>query len=79
MCCEGLDIMLLNSDRAMAQRGFPKRPDLTKPLTGRAVVIMLGLFFAVMFAANGALIYTALSTLHGAELANSYDASQVYN
>ncbi len=79
MCCEGLDIMLLNSDRAMAQRGFPQRPDLTKPLTGRAVVIMLGLFFAVMFAANGALIYTALSTLHGEELANSYDASQVYN
>jgi len=71
--------MLLNSDRAMAQRGFPQRPDLTKPLTGRAVVIMLGLFFAVMFAANGALIYTALSTLHGEELANSYDASQVYN
>ena len=79
MCCEGLDIMLLNSDRAMAQRGFPQRPDLTKPLTGRSVVIMLGLFFAVMFAANGALIYTALSTLHGEELENPYDASQVYN
>ncbi len=40
---------------------------------------MLGLFFGVMFAANGALIYTALSTLHGEELENSYDASQVYN
>ena len=79
MCCEGLDIMLLNSDRAMAQRGFPQRPDLRKPLTGRSVVVMLGLFFGVMFAANGALIYTALSTLHGEELANSYDASQVYN
>ena len=32
-----------------------------------------------MFVANGALIYTALSTLHGEELENSYDASQVYN
>ncbi len=79
MCCEGLDVMFLNSDRAMAQRGFPRRPDLSKPLTGRGVVILLGLFFGVMFAANGALIYTALSTLHGEELANSYDASQVYN
>jgi nitrogen fixation protein FixH len=63
----------------MAQRGFPRRPDLKQPLTGRGVVILLGLFFGVMFAANGALIYTALSTLHGEELANSYDASQVYN
>lgn len=79
MCCEGLDIMLLNSDRAMAQRGFPERPNLRKPLTGRSVVILLGLFFGVMFAANGALIYTALSTLHGEELENPYDASQVYN
>jgi len=72
-------MMLLNSDRAMAQRGFPERPNLRKPLTGRSVVILLGLFFGVMFAANGALIYTALSTLHGEELENPYDASQVYN
>ncbi len=79
MCCEGLDMMLLNSDRAMAQRGFPERPNLRKPLTGRSVVVLLGLFFGVMFAANGALIYTALSTLHGEELENPYDASQVYN
>ncbi len=79
MCCEGLDIVLLNSDRAMAQRGFPERPDLRKPLTGRAVVIMLALFFGLMFVANGALVYSALSTLHGAELENPYDASQVYN
>ncbi len=53
--------MLLNSDRAMAERGFPERPDLKRPLTGRSVVIMLGLFFGVMFVANGALVYTALS------------------
>ena len=32
-----------------------------------------------MFIANGALIYTALSTLHGEEMENSYDASQAYN
>ncbi len=79
MCCEGLDTMLLNSDRAMAERGFPERPDLKRPLTGRSVLIMLALFFGLMFVANGALVFTALSTLHGEELANSYDASQVYN
>lgn len=79
MCCEGLDVMLVNSDRAMAERGYPERPDLRRPLTGRHVAIVLALFFGAMFVANGALIYTALSTLHGEELANSYDASQVYN
>ncbi|MGO4870063.1 MAG: FixH family protein [Roseiarcus sp.] len=72
-------MMLLNSDQAMAQRGFPNRPDLSRPLTGRGVLIFLGLFFGSIFVANGALIYTALSTFHGEELANSYDASQEYN
>lgn len=71
--------MLVNSDRAMIQRGIPERPNLSRPLTGRSVVILLGLFFGVMFAANGALIYSALSTLHGEELENPYDASQAYN
>jgi nitrogen fixation protein FixH len=63
----------------MAQRGFPEHPDLRKPLTGRGAVIMLGLCFGVMFVANGALIYAALSTLHGEELENPYDASQAFN
>jgi nitrogen fixation protein FixH len=71
--------MLLNSDGAMAKRGIPGRTDLTRPLTGRSVVVILGLFFGVMFIANGALIYTALTTLHGEEMENSYDASQAYN
>ena len=48
-------------------------------LTGGVVMLMLGGFFLVMFGANGALIYTALSTLHGEEVENSYDASQGYN
>ena len=79
MRCEGLDIMLLNSDREMARRGFPERPCLKRPLTGRHVMILLGLFFGLMFVANGALIYAALSTLHGEELENPYDASQAFN
>lgn len=79
MCCEGLDVMLLNSEGAMVQRGIPQRPNLSRPLTGRSVVTLLALFFGVMFIANGALIYAALSTLHGEELENPYDASQVYN
>lgn len=79
MCCEGLDIMLLNSDGAMAKRGIPGRTELSRPLTGRSVIVILGLFFGVMFIANGAMIYTALTTLHGEEMENSYDASQAYN
>jgi len=79
MCCEGLDVMLINSDGAMRQRGIPGRTNLQRPLTGRSVVVMLGLFFGAMFIANGALIYIALSTLHGEEMENSYDASQAYN
>ena len=79
MCCEGLDVMLINSDGAMAERGIPGRTDLKRPLTGRSVVVFLGLFFGVMFVANGAMVYAALSTLHGEEMENSYDASQAYN
>jgi nitrogen fixation protein FixH len=48
-------------------------------LTGRHVLAILGLFFLSMFVANGALVYFALSTLHGSELENPYDASQSYN
>jgi len=79
MCCEGMGFMLLNSDDSSRRKGVPQKPNLSKPLTGRSVVLLLGLFFIVMFGANGALIYAALSTLHGEELENPYDASQAYN
>ena len=52
---------------------------MSKRLTGRHVLAWLGGFFLVMFAANGALIYFALHTLHGEALENSYDASQAFN
>ena len=42
------------------------------------LIALLGAF-VVIFGANFALIYTALSTLHGEEVENSYDASQIYN
>ena len=48
-------------------------------LTGRHVLAWLGAFFSVMFAANVALIYFALHTLHGQEIENPYDASQAFN
>lgn len=48
-------------------------------LTGRHVLALVGLFFLTIFIANGALTYFALSTLHGSELENPYDASQSYN
>ncbi len=52
---------------------------MSEKLTGRHVLAWLGGFFLVMFAANGALIYFALHTLHGEGLENSYDASQAFN
>jgi len=69
--------MSINVNGAASRRG--RVLDQAKPLTGRTVIVALGLFFGVMFAADGALIYTALSTLHGEELENPYDASQAYN
>jgi len=79
MCCEGIGIMLLDMESAAGKHGAPAGRQFNRPLTGRSVVIALGLFFGVMFLANFALIYFALSTLHGEELENPYDASQVYN
>jgi nitrogen fixation protein FixH len=52
---------------------------MTERLTGRDVLVLLGAFFFVMFAANVTLIYFALRTLHGSELENPYDASQAFN
>ena len=69
--------MSINTNGATTRRGQVR--DQAKPLTGRTVIIALALFFGVMFAADGALIYSALSTLHGEELENPYDASQAYN
>ena len=51
----------------------------SKPMTGRWSSSGSASASEVMFAANFALIYVALSTLHGEELENAYDASQVYN
>jgi len=48
-------------------------------LTGRRVVAIFGLFFLAIFAANIALIYFALRTLHGSELEDPHDASQAFN
>ncbi len=58
---------------------FGERLAPSGQLTGRHVLAILGAFFFVMFAANVALIYFALHTLHGSELENPYDASQTYN
>jgi nitrogen fixation protein FixH len=52
---------------------------MSAQLTGRHVLAILALFFMTIFTANGALTYFALSTLHGSELENPYDASQSYN
>ena len=60
-------------------RPYRSRLEHGKPWTGRTVLIALLGAFVVIFVANFALIYTALGTLHGEEVENSYDASQIYN
>jgi nitrogen fixation protein FixH len=71
--------MLTRSDVAEIDREYLRRLAIGKKLTGRYVLACLVLGFGIMFAANFALIYYALSTLHGEEVENSYDASQAYN
>ncbi|BBE74171.1 FixH family protein [Oharaeibacter diazotrophicus] len=49
-----------------------------RPLTGWGVLAWVIGFFAVIFAANGAFIYLAVSTFPGVEVASSYKAGQDY-
>lgn len=52
---------------------------MSRELTARRVVAILGLFFLVIFAANIALIYFAFRTPNGSELENPHDASEAFN
>ena len=58
-----------------------RRPERREPspLTGRGVLLWLCAFFGAIFLANFALTFSALRTLPGGVLANSYDASQTWN
>jgi len=56
-----------------------RAPDGQGKLTGWHVLAMLGAFFAVMFVANGFLVYYALGTFSGTVTDSSYQASQEYN
>jgi nitrogen fixation protein FixH len=49
-----------------------------RPITGRTVLVWLIGFFAVIFAANAAFIYLAVSTFPGLEVASSYKAGQEF-
>ena len=50
-----------------------------KPLTGRKVLIIALSAFGVIFAANMALVYSAIGTFPGLEVQNSYVASQSFD
>lgn len=52
--------------------------DSGRRLTGRGVLMWLIGFFVVIFAANGAFIYYALSSWTGLEVESSYKAGQSY-
>lgn len=71
--------MQMRADVTDFDRDYLRRLERGKKLTGRSVIVWLTVGFGIMFAANFALIYYALSTLHGEEVENSYDASQLYN
>lgn len=47
-------------------------------LTGRKVLVLIVLFFGAIFAVNGAMVYFAISTFPGLEVASSYRAGQEY-
>lgn len=49
------------------------------PLTGRRVLVYLLAFFAVVFAANGAMMMLAVDTLPGVEVDSAYRASLAFN
>ncbi len=71
--------MLLESEISAIDRPYLQRLASGKPWTGRRVLAALVVTFGIVFAVNFTLIYLALTTLHGEEVENSYDASQVYN
>ena len=50
----------------------------TRPLTGRAVLICLIAFFAVISIANGIMIRAAVTTFGGVETASSYQAGLAF-
>ncbi|AXS39676.1 FixH family protein [Breoghania sp. L-A4] len=49
-----------------------------REFTGRSMLLWLGCFFGVMFAANGFLVWFALTSWTGLEVESSYKAGQVY-
>ena len=55
-----------------------KSPVSPKPLTGRAVLVILVTFFAVVFGVNGLMMKLAIQTLPGTEVDSAYSASLAY-
>jgi len=55
-----------------------KKRDQKRELTGRAVLLWLVGFFAVVFAVNGVLVQAATSTFRGMETASSYQAGLMF-
>lgn len=51
---------------------------LDRRLTGRHVLAALAVFFGVIFAMNAALVYYALSSFPGLDVASSYKAGQAF-
>ena len=64
----------------MTNRQIESSPSATRgrELSGRAVLIMLVAFFAVVVAVNGVMVYAATSTFGGVETESSYKAGLAF-
>jgi nitrogen fixation protein FixH len=56
-----------------------KSAERRRMLTGRAVLVWLLAFFAVVFAANGVMMKFAIETMSGTEVDSAYRASITFN
>jgi nitrogen fixation protein FixH len=70
---------LNNKSGTPSPRPSPLRGEGVRVLTGRAVLIWLLTFFAVVFGVNGLMVKLALDTMPGTEVDSSYRAGIGFN
>lgn len=63
----------------MARMTMARRTNEAKPFTGWSMLAWIVGFFALIFAANGVLLYFAIGSFPGLEVESSYKVGQQYN
>ncbi len=69
----------LNKTAGKAAQPKTGRPKTGRPVTGRTVLVWLGGFFLVIFAANAVFIWLAIGSFPGVVVESSYEAGLAYN